>query len=316
MSLRIAYVMDPIAAVNIKKDSTFAMMEAAQARGHKNFYLKSEQLYYRDGRVHGVMSPVTVQRAEDFYSLGAAEAQPLAQMDAVLMRKDPPFNMPYIYSTYLLEQAMHETLVLNHPISLRNANEKLYALNFPDLIPRTIVGCDRGMLRAFVLSEGRAILKPIDAKGGEGVFVIKEQDSNLNALLDLMTHDGHVPIIAQQYVPEAASGDKRVLMIDGEVVAAFRRVPAEGEHRANLNAGGQAVACDLTERDLEISNTLGPALRRDGLVFVGLDLIGDYLIEVNVTSPTGMQEAKKLTGVDTATRLIEWIEAKIAGGRP
>ncbi|PKL74737.1 MAG: glutathione synthase [Candidatus Melainabacteria bacterium HGW-Melainabacteria-1] len=311
-ALNIAYVMDPIAAVNIKKDSTFAMMEAAQARGHHNFYLHPEQLYYRDGRVHGLMQPVTVQREDVFYQLGETASQPLAQLDAVLMRKDPPFNMPYIYSTYLLEQAMHETLVLNHPVSLRNANEKLYALNFPDLIPRTIVACDRGMLRAFVLSEGRAILKPIDAKGGEGVFVIKEQDSNLNALLDLMTHEGQVPIIAQQYIPEAAEGDKRVLMIDGEVVSAFRRVPAAGEHRANLNAGGQAVACDLSERDLQISRAVGASLHRDGLAFVGLDLIGDYLIEVNVTSPTGIQEAKKLTGVDTAERLMQWIESKVA----
>lgn len=312
MPLKIAYVMDPIAAINIKKDSTFAMMEAAQARGHQNYYLRPEQLYYRDGRVHGIMQPVSVQRAEVFYTLGESEAQPLGQMDAVLMRKDPPFNMPYIYSTYLLEQAMHETVVVNNPIALRNANEKIYALNFPDLIPRTIVASDREMLKAFVLSEGRAILKPIDAKGGEGVFVIKEQDSNLNALLDLMTSEGRHPIIAQQYIPDAVHGDKRVLLVNGETMAAFRRVPAEGEHRANLNAGGQAVACELTERDREICARVGEALERDGLVFVGLDLIGDYLIEVNVTSPTGMQEAKKLMGADTADRLIAWIEETVS----
>lgn len=312
MPLKIAYVMDPIAAINIKKDSTFAMMEAAQARGHQNYYLRPEQLYYRDGRVNGILQPVSVQRAEVFYTLGESETQPLGQMDAVLMRKDPPFNMPYIYSTYLLEQAMHETVVVNNPIALRNANEKIYALNFPDLIPRTIVASDREMLKAFVLSEGRAILKPIDAKGGEGVFVIKEQDSNLNALLDLMTSEGRHPIIAQQYIPDAVHGDKRVLLVNGETIAAFRRVPAAGEHRANLNAGGQAVACELTERDREICTRVGEALKRDGLIFVGLDLIGDYLIEVNVTSPTGMQEAKKLMGVDTADRLIAWLEETVA----
>lgn len=310
MSLKLAYVMDPIQTINIKKDSTFAMMEAAQARGHQNYYLRPEQLYYRDGRVHGTMQTVSVQRAEVFHTLGAPEILPLAAMDAVLMRKDPPFNMPYIYSTYLLEQAMHETLVLNHPVSLRNANEKIYALRFPDLIPRTVVASDREILRQFVLSEGRAILKPIDAKGGEGVFVIKEQDSNLNALLDLMTAEGRHPIIAQQYIPAAAEGDKRVLLVDGQTIAAFRRVPAAGEHRANLNAGGQAVACELTERDREICRRVGAELQADGLSFVGLDLIGDYLIEVNVTSPTGIQEAKKLTGIDTAARLMEWIEAR------
>ncbi len=308
MGLKIAYVMDPIASINIKKDSTFAMMEAAQARGHQNYYLRPEQIYYRDGQVHAMMQGVRVKRDTVFYELDELINIPLGDMDAVLMRKDPPFNMNYIYSTYLLEQAGRDTLVVNNPVALRNANEKIYALNFPDLIPRTLVGSDRDMLRAFVLTEETAILKPIDAKGGEGVFVLRKQDSNLNALLDLMTHEGMVPVIAQQYIPEASQGDKRVLLVNGEVIAAFRRVPAAGEHRANLNAGGQAVACELTERDLEISTRVGAALKRDGLYFVGLDLIGDYLIEVNVTSPTGIQEAKKLTGVDTADQLMQWIE--------
>lgn len=312
MGLKIAYVMDPIASINIKKDSTFAMMEASQARGHKNYYLRPEQIYYRDGKVRAMMQGVRVKRDTVFHELDELINIPLSDMDAVLMRKDPPFNMQYIYCTYLLEQAGRDTLVVNNPVALRNANEKIYALNFPDLIPRTLVGSDREMLRAFVLVEETAILKPIDAKGGEGVFVLRKQDSNLNALLDLMTHDGTVPIIAQQYIPAASEGDKRVLLINGETIAAFRRVPAAGEHRANLNAGGQAVACELTARDIEISNRVGESLRQDGLYFVGLDLIGDFLIEVNVTSPTGIQEAKKLMGVDTADRLIEWIETTVA----
>lgn len=307
-SLKIAYVMDPIWSINIKKDSTFAMLEAAQGRGHQNYYLHPEQMYFADGQVKARMHGLKVERAEVFYQLEELQELPLSAMDAVIMRKDPPFNMNYIYSTYLLELAMKETLVLNNPVSLRNANEKLYALNFPDLIPRTLVSSERQLIKDFVQSENKAILKPIDAKGGEGVFVLRQQDSNLSALLDLMTQDGKVPVIAQQYIPEASEGDKRVLMIDGQVSAAFRRVPAAGEHRANLNAGGQAVACDLTERDQEICQRVGQALHRDGLSFVGLDLIGDYLIEINVTSPTGMQEAKKLTGIDVASQFIEWIE--------
>ncbi|MGV3523913.1 MAG: glutathione synthase [Candidatus Sericytochromatia bacterium] len=312
MSLRIAYVMDPIASLNIKKDSTFAMMEAAQARGHQNLYLQPEQLYVRDGQVWARLQSVTVQRAEVFYALGDLQDVPLADCDAVLMRKDPPFNMPYIYSTYLLEQASQQTLVLNRPDSLRNANEKLYALNFPGAIPRTVVASDREILRDFVAREGKAVLKPIDAKGGEGVLIARADDSNLNALLDLMTQMGHLPVILQEYLPAAREGDKRVLMVNGETLAAFRRVPAAGEHRANLNAGGQAVACDLTPREQEICAEVGAALARDGLVFVGLDLIGDHLIEVNVTSPTGIQEARRLTGIDVADALMAWIEQRLA----
>ncbi|MBF2054230.1 MAG: glutathione synthase [Candidatus Sericytochromatia bacterium] len=321
MPLKIAYVMDPIAGINIKKDSTFAMLEAAQARGHQNYYLLPEALYRAPAQadqpagVRARMQAVQVQRAEVFYNLAPAEDLPLSAMDAVIMRKDPPFDMRYIYATYLLEQASGETLVLNRPDSLRNANEKLYALNFPKHIPRTWVGSDREGIKAFVAREGKAILKPIDAKGGEGVFVLRADDSNLSALLDLMTADGRQPVIVQQYIPEAKDGDIRVLMIDGEVQAAFRRVPQAGEHRANLNAGAQAVAYTLTETDRAVCAEVGAALRRDGLVFVGLDLIGGHLIEVNVTSPTGMQEALRLSGVDTATALIQWIETQQHGGQ-
>jgi len=311
MPLKIAYVMDPIGAVNIKKDSTFAMLEAAQARGHQNFYLRPEQLYFEAGQVQASMQAVKVQRAEVFYTLEAAAVRPLAEMDAVIMRKDPPFNMQYIYATYLLEQASTQTLVINRPDSLRNANEKLYALNFPEFIPRTLVASERSQIRAFVQREGTAILKPIDAKGGEGVLVLRADDSNLAALLDLMTQDGQMPVIVQQYIPAAREGDIRVLMIAGEVHSAFRRVPMAGEHRANLNAGGQAVAYELSAQDLKICEQVGAWLKRDGLTFVGLDLIGGYLIEINVTSPTGMQEALKLSGRDAASALIQWIETEV-----
>ncbi|MGE3724830.1 MAG: glutathione synthase [Candidatus Sericytochromatia bacterium] len=306
--LNLAYVMDPIHTINIKKDSTFALMEAAQNRGHQNYYLLPEGLIFRDQQVWGYLQRVQVMRAEIFFQLEAPQWQPLKSMDAVFMRKDPPFDMDYIFNTYLLELAAQETRVLNNPASLRSVNEKLFALHFPDLIPLTLVSSDREVIRNFVKEQQKAVLKPIDAKGGEGVFILKQDDSNLNALLDLMTRDGQRKMVVQQYIPAASEGDKRVLMIDGEVCGWFRRVPAQGEHRANLNAGGQAVACELTERDREICARVGPLLKAAGLTFVGLDIIGDYLIEVNVTSPTGIQEALKLTGVNAAVRLIELLE--------
>lgn len=308
MSLKIAYVMDPIASINRHKDSTFAMMEAAQLHGHENFYLLPEALFYREGDVCASMQAVRVQREDQFYSLQPAEVRSLRELDAVIMRKDPPFNMQYIYATYLLEQAAAHSLVLNRPAALRNANEKLFALHFPAFIPQTLVGSDRAQIRHFVAEYGKAILKPIDAKGGEGVFVLEAGNSNNNALLDLMTQMGQQPVVVQAYIPAAKEGDKRVLMVDGEIQAAFQRVPAAGEHRANLNAGAQAVACELTARDREICAEVGQVLKAEGLTFVGLDLIGDYLIEINVTSPTGIQEAKKLTGIDVADSFITWIE--------
>ncbi len=306
--LNLAYVMDPIHSINIKKDSTFALMETAQMRGHQNYYLLPEGLIFKDQQVWGLMQAIKVTRAEVFYQLEAPQWQPLKAMDAVFMRKDPPFDMDYIFNTYLLELAAQETRVLNNPASLRSVNEKLFALHFPDLIPLTLVSSDREAIRQFVSEQQKAVLKPIDAKGGEGVFILKDNDSNLNALLDLMTRDGQRKMVVQQYIPAATEGDKRVLMIDGEVCGWFRRVPAQGEHRANLNAGGQAVACELTERDREICGRVGPLLKAAGLTFVGLDIIGDYLIEVNVTSPTGIQEALKLTGVNAAERLIALLE--------
>ncbi|PIQ27909.1 glutathione synthase [bacterium (Candidatus Blackallbacteria) CG17_big_fil_post_rev_8_21_14_2_50_48_46] len=309
--LKFAFVMDPIQTINYHKDSTYALIEAAQNRGHQSYFLLAEGLTFRDQEVRGRMQAVTVQRETDFYKLGSEEMLPLKDMDAVFMRKDPPFDMDYIFNTYLLELAARDTLVLNHPGSLRSVNEKLYALHFPEYIPLTLVSSDRAEIRSFVETQGKAVLKPIDAKGGEGVFILKAEDSNLNALLDLMTRDGKRKIVVQAYIPEAREGDKRVLMIHGEVCGYFQRVPAKGEHRANLNAGGKAVACELTTRDREICEAVGAFLKQAGLYFVGLDIIGDYLIEINVTSPTGMQEALKLTGVNAAERMIQEVEALV-----
>lgn len=311
MSLKIAYVMDPIEDIKYYKDSTFAMMEATQNAGHQNYYCLPEDLFVKDGKVWANLKAVTVSRQEDFYRANTGEITPLSKMDCVMMRKDPPFNMKYIYTTYLLEQASTETLVLNRPDSLRNANEKLYALKFPELIPRTLVSSNVNVIREFIQTEEKAILKPIDAMGGEGVFLLQAGDSNIGAILEVMTEQGKQPVILQQYIPEAKAGDIRVLMIDGKVSSAIRRVPKAGEHRANLAAGGQAVAYSLSERDQFICDQIAPSLKQDGLIFVGLDLIGGFLIEVNVTSPTGIQEAQNLNHCDAAAELITWIEQKL-----
>lgn len=310
--MKIAYVMDPIESINIDKDSTFAMMEAAQHHGYLNYYIQPHHLYYAGNQSMAIMQHVSVQRSTDYYRASAPEHLPLSEMDAIIMRKDPPFDMHYVYSTYFLEQAQEQTLVLNRPASLRDANEKLFALNFPDCIPRTVVGSNKAVIQDFVKTEGKAILKPIDAMGGNGVFVLRAEDSNVGALIDVMTQNQQTPVVVQEYIPEAKDGDIRVLMVNGEVISAFRRVPAAGEHRANLNAGGHAAAYTLTAQDQAICEKVGPLLRSLGLTFVGLDLIGGKLIEVNVTSPTGIQEAYKLTGTNTADVLMKYIAETVA----
>lgn len=310
--MKIAYVMDPIESINIDKDSTFAMMEAAQHHGYLNYYIQPHHLYYAGNQSMAIMQHVSVQRSTDYYRASAPEHLPLSEMDAIIMRKDPPFDMHYVYSTYFLEQAQEQTLVLNRPASLRDANEKLFALNFPDCIPRTVVSSNKAVIQDFVKTEGKAILKPIDAMGGNGVFVLRAEDSNVGALIDVMTQNQQTPVVVQEYIPEAKDGDIRVLMVNGEVISAFRRVPAAGEHRANLNAGGHAAAYTLTAQDQAICEKVGPLLRSLGLTFVGLDLIGGKLIEVNVTSPTGIQEAYKLTGTNTADVLMKYIAETVA----
>lgn len=310
--LNLAYVMDPIETLNINKDSTFAMMEEGQKRGHHNYYIQPQDLFFKAGKVWAHGHKVQVQRGDNFFTLGSRETLDLSQMHALSMRKDPPFNMHYILYTYLLDLAAKGTLVINNPTSIRSANEKLFALQFPELIPETLVTSKQSELKAFVKEQEKVVIKPVDGKGGEGIFILSEADPNLNALLDTSTQFGKQMIVAQRYIPEATAGDKRVLFVNGEMLAAIQRVPAADDHRANLNAGAKAVACELTPRDREICAALSPVFKEMGLYFVGIDIIGDYLIEINVTSPTGVQEALKLTGVNVTAALIDFIESQVA----
>lgn len=311
--LNVAYVMDPIAGINIEKDSTFAMMEEAQARGFQNYYLQPKDLFVKNQQVWGKMQRVRVARRMDFYALDPVETLPLSSLSAVHMRKDPAFDMDYIFTTYVLEMAAEQTLVLNNPRSLRNLNEKLYPLRFASLVPDTLVSCDRDELRAFVRDVQHAVIKPLDEKGGTGVFLVRAGDVNLNGLLDMSTHLGTRLIIAQRYIPEATQGDKRILLFNGEPRGGFKRVPSADDHRANMAAGGKAKPTELNERDLEICATIGPSLREQGLYFVGIDIIGDYLIEINITSPTGIQEVKKFDQINLAADINDFI-AQSTGG--
>ena len=311
-SLKIAFLMDPIGAVNIHGDSTFAMLLEAQARGHACFYLEMADLSIQNGKAWGRLRPITVARVEGaHYQLGEAKDQDLAMMDVLLMRKDPPFDMDYIFATYILEHA--GAWVVNNPVSLRNANEKLYALHFPGLMPRTLVSRSLPQLREFLWQEGEIVAKPLYGRGGEGVFYLHREDKNINSILESVTERGQRYIMAQRYLPAIREGDKRILMINGEPVhGGLLRVPAADDFRANLVAGGTGQPSALSARDLDICAQVGPRLREDGLIFVGLDVIGDYLTEINVTSPTGVQQIDRFFNINVCARLFDVVEARFA----
>ncbi|MFZ5659669.1 MAG: glutathione synthase [Pseudomonadota bacterium] len=310
--LDIAFLMDPIGGINIHKDSTFAMLLEAQARGHRCHYLELADLSVRDGKAWGRLRPVTVKREPGaHYQLGEPAHRPLAEMDALLMRKDPPFDMDYIFASYLLEHA--GTWVINDPVSLRNANEKLYALYFPELMPRTLVSRHIPQLREFLAEEGEVVVKPLYGRGGEGVFYLHTGDRNVGSILETVTGTGRHYVMAQRYIPAVRDGDKRILMVDGEPIAgALLRVPAADDFRGNMVAGASAQPAELTPRDREICARVGPRLRQDGLVFVGLDVIGGHLTEINVTSPTGVQEIDRFFKTNVCARLFDVIEARLS----
>jgi glutathione synthase len=311
--MKIAFQMDPIGPININADSTFRLMEEAQARGHELFYYTPDRLAYQEGRITARGWPVTVQRVQgDHYRLGAEAEVDLAAFDVVWLRQDPPFDMFYITTTHLLDRIHPKTLVVNDPFWVRNSPEKLLVLNFPDLTPPTTIARDLATIRAFKERHGDVILKPLYGNGGAGVFRLTSDDRNLSSLHELFTGFSREPLIVQKYLPDVTKGDKRVILVDGEPVGAINRVPAAGETRSNMHVGGRPEKIGLTERDLEICARIGPVLREKGQVFVGIDVIGTWLTEINVTSPTGIQELERFDGVNIAARIWERIEARRA----
>jgi glutathione synthase len=314
MSYRFLFVMDPIERLLPRKDTTFVFMLESQMRGHALYYCNVADLFVTHGVVWARCRRVTVTRGDPHYRLLEERAEPLHWFGAVFMRKDPPVDLTYIFTTYMLSLAAASgTFVFNDPRGLREANEKLYALNFPAVIPPTVVTCEISRLKAF-LDEvgGEMIIKPLDACGGAGVFHLHRNDRNLNALLEMSTENGRRPIMGQRYLPEIRQGDKRLIVLNGEPLGATLRVPREDEHRGNIHVGGTCVKADITARDRFIVENLAARLRQDGLFFVGLDIIGDYLTEVNVTSPTGVQEINALDDVRLESVVIDFVEGQLA----
>ncbi len=312
MSLAVAVQMDPIETINIDTDTTFALMLEAQRRGHLLYHYLPRRLTWRQGRVVARAQPVRVQRVPgDHASLGAPETIDLETLDVVLMRQDPPFNLAYISATHLLDRVHPRTLVVNDPHSVRNAPEKLFVTQFQELMPPTIVTYDIEEIRAFRREHGHVIVKPIYGNGGAGVFHIRPEDTNLNSLVELFQTFLDEPLMVQAYIPAVREGDKRIILIDGKAAGAVNRVPAPDETRANLHVGGRAERTVLTRRDHEICEIIGPTLEARGLLLVGIDVIGGYLTEINVTSPTGIQEIDRFEGTNLAAKVWDAIEARI-----
>ena len=314
MDIKLGIVMDPIGSIKVHKDSSFAMLLAAQKRGWELFYMEQDDLFLDDSRCHATMQKLSVRdEARDWYSLSEERTAAVDELDVILMRKDPPMNMEFIYSSFLLERAEAQgVLVVNSPAAIRDASEKLYTAWFSNCCPPTRVSRDAVRLKEFLAKHGDIIVKPLDGMGGASVFRIQEDDPNLNVILETITANGGTSAMAQRYIPEITEGDKRILMINGEPFPhALARIPASGETRGNLAAGGRGEGVDLSERDRWICDQVGPALREQGLMFVGLDVIGDYLTEINVTSPTCIRELDTLYNADIAGQLMDAIEARL-----
>ncbi len=310
MSLKVAVQMDPIEGINIEGDTTFLMMETAQARGHSLFVYTTSTLSMEDGRVFARGRDVTVQRVTgDHAALSAPRKAELTEFDVILLRQDPPFDMHYIDTTFFLEAVHPKTLVVNNPIEVRNAPEKLFVTKFPGLQPPTMITWDRAAVLDFRARHGDIVMKPLNGRGGSGVTRHLKDDPNLDTLLELHAELGREPIIVQKFLPLVTKGDKRILLIDGDPVGAINRVPAKGQIRSNLAVGGEAQPIELSARDREICALIGPELKARGLIFVGIDVIGEFLTEINVTSPTGAVALKRFTGVDATDVMWERIEA-------
>jgi glutathione synthase len=318
MTIKLGVVMDPIAAINYKKDTTLAMLWAAQDRGWQLYYMEQSDLYLEQGVARASMSRLTAFRdPECWFNLDQPEERPLAELDVILMRKDPPFDNEYVYSTYILEEAERQgTLIVNRCQGLRDCNEKVFATHFPQCCPPVLVSADMGRLKNFHVEHEDIIYKPLDGMGGTGIFRVKPNDPNVNVILEILTEYGRQTIMAQKFIPQISEGDKRILMINGEAVPyCLARVPLAGETRGNLAAGGSGRPQPLTERDHWIATEIGPSLRERGLLFVGLDIIGDYLTEINVTSPTCIREIDAGYDLDIGGQLMDCIAMELQNRR-
>ncbi len=313
MTLTVAIQMDPVERIDISGDSTFALGMEAQARGHTLLYYGPRDLTLRETKLVARMRPLSLRNIRgDHFTLGEQSVYELSRADVVLMRQDPPFDMAYITATHMLERIHPKTLVVNDPFHVRNAPEKLFVTLFEGLMPPTLVTSDREEIRAFRAAHKEIVVKPLYGNGGAGVFRLKNDDENLNALLEMFTQFFREPVVVQRYVPQVRQGDKRIILVDGQAVGAINRVPAEGEARSNMHVGGRAEPIEMSARDHAICAAIGPALRERGLIFAGIDVIGDYLTEINVTSPTGIQELRRFGGADAASLIWDAIERRLA----
>jgi len=312
--MRMVFIMDEVSTVIVDEDTSFALMLAAQARGHQLEHCRVQDVWLDGARVIGLARPATLRRdAAQPVSLGEARELDLAEADVIFIRKDPPFDAPYLWLTLILEHLRGQALIVNDPRGLRDANEKLFTHWFSSVMPRTLVTGNKARITAFINEVGgSAIIKPVDGHGGAGVFALRTGDGNLNALIEASTSGGARVAIVQQLIAEVTQGDKRILLVDGEPIGAILRVPQSGDLRSNIHVGGTVVRAELSERDLEICRLVGPKLRAEGLFFVGIDVIGPFLTEVNVTSPTGIQQMSRLSGEDLEAGVIEALEAKHA----
>jgi glutathione synthase len=316
MTLNVAVQMDPIERINIRGDSTFALLLEAQRRGHALAYYTPDRLAMRDGRVHAAVQPLQVRdQVGDHVTLGSAERTDLARFDVVLLRQDPPFDLQYITTTHLLERIHPKTLVVNDPAHVRNAPEKMFVMAFPELMPPTLITRDLTEIKAFRAEHNDIVMKPLYGKGGEAVFRLAREDLNFGSLYDLFTATFREQWVVQKFLPAVKHGDKRIILVDGEFAGAVNRVPAPDDLRSNMVRGGTPKDTELTAREREICAAIGPALRERGLIFVGIDVIDGFLTEINVTSPTGIRAIKNLGGPDVAAMIWDRIEARRAGRR-